>query len=79
MYTLRRIDGKNIESNTLLGNEYVYVNKDINKSEYLRICEAFGYGDECFGFVLSNGKTIPLYTRSRYFVMIGGKTMSTLK
>ena len=91
MFILRRYTGENHEVNTVLGNSYNLVRKDVNFDEFKRAYTAYSDGLEwdeespitntIYTFIIyNNGKDIvPLHRPSTYYIMTeNGATFANL-
>lgn len=78
MFILRRITSEWNVSNEVLGERYSVVKKE--DVGFQRLFDKFGVDeDETFGFILYSDKVLPLYRKSRYYVMVGnGQTFEKL-
>lgn len=83
MFTLRRITSRNSQSNDFLGDSYNLVYQDLNEDDYNKILEShFGLEQDpdIYGFIIYNsGSSImPLYKKSKYFIMVNGATVDKI-
>ena len=78
MFILRRITSEWNVSNEVLGERYSVVKKE--DEGFQRLFNKFGVDEkETFGFILYADKVLPLYRKSRYYVMVGnGQTFEKL-
>ncbi len=90
MFILRQISKEGIESNSIIGDSYNFIHKDINYREFCKTFELTfekSYEEDlkddnaktCYAFI-SNGVFMrPLYKGNSYFIMTeGGKTFSNV-
>lgn len=93
MFTLRRISGEGIEMNQIIGDNYTYIDREINYDEF---CKNFQYTfgrnhvadlDEtsdddtkkCYAFVCTSNLIQPLYkNQSNYIMTENGKTFANV-
>ena len=91
MFILRRYTGENHEVNTVLGNSYNLVKREVDFDEFKRAYTAFTEGgnwdadspinENIYTFIIyNNGKDIePLYKPSTYYIMTeNGATFANL-
>jgi len=82
MFILRRITSENLTSNTLIGESYVLVTAQRNKEDFKKFIDIMKCDEaDVYGFVSYNegSKSIPLYKKSTYFVMVGnGRTFENI-
>jgi hypothetical protein len=81
MFILRRITSENAEINTILGVNYALILEERNKENFTASLEATKCDKkDVYGFVsYFDGKLIPLYKKSLYFIMVGdGQTFANI-
>lgn len=82
MFVLRRLTSQNVERNTILGDSYVLIDGERNPEDYAKSINKMKCNpDDVFGFISHNeGQSlIPLYRKSKYFVMSSnGQTFANL-
>lgn len=82
-YHLRKITKEGVESNYALGDQYVVVNRERNKKEFIKIVEAYfkdGVKEDIYCFVQNSFGTIYGIekTSQAYIVTSSGSTFSNL-
>ena len=83
MFVLRRITSENVESNTVLGENYILIDAEKNPNDYQKTLKILTWSEDkdIYGFIShDNGsKTIPLYKKSTYFIMASnGQTFANI-
>ena len=84
MFILRRLTSENVERNTILGGNYLLVDRERNPEDFKKSYKAMGFvGDDeiVYGFISYNdGKGLePLYKKSTYFIMVSnGQTFANI-
>lgn len=77
MFILRRFTSEKEEINHLLGETYNYVNRDNSPDQFQKVLNTYQGNDkkedpEIMGFISHHygSQLIPLYRKSRYYVMV---------
>lgn len=83
MFTLRRITSQNNQSNNFLGDSYSLIHQETNEDDYKKTLKSYlglDHDDDIYGFILyeSGSAIIPLYKKSKYFIMVNGATVDKI-